>query len=257
MTSYRQGTEFGTIQIADFDPTTGDGVSGGTPNLLLIRTDIPSLYSFQGPDDTDWNLIGIGSDSLSYLTAVRIQAKWCIAASTSYNDSTWPGSSNPYGYSHMATDNNLDSLVALIPLSISASQDQVNEFMNQLRGWEIGHCYQVGSLTVDGAHIAVDSFDADALEATPQATDSSSCITLINNMATAIVTHGWTDTDNLGQHFHDDQTPQGGGDISGGRFFVLPVAPPVTLADQISDANAIQQSMIIHFENAVPLANIP
>jgi hypothetical protein len=59
--SYRQGTELPSVQIVDFDPTVGDGVSNGTPNLFLIRTDVPSLYYYKGPLDTDWILLGAAS----------------------------------------------------------------------------------------------------------------------------------------------------------------------------------------------------
>lgn len=57
MSSFRQGTELMTVQVVDFDPTTGSGVEGGTPYLFLIRTDTPSLYYYNGPLDTDWVLL--------------------------------------------------------------------------------------------------------------------------------------------------------------------------------------------------------
>jgi hypothetical protein len=59
-TNFRQGTELMSVQVVDFDPTIGLGVSGGTPFLFLIRTDTPGLYYFNGPLDTDWVLIGSG-----------------------------------------------------------------------------------------------------------------------------------------------------------------------------------------------------
>jgi hypothetical protein len=58
MSTFRQGTELMSVIVVDYDPTTGDGVPGGTPYLFLIRTDIPSLYYYNGPDDTDWVQVG-------------------------------------------------------------------------------------------------------------------------------------------------------------------------------------------------------
>jgi len=190
--------------------------------------------------------------------AVQIWAKWAIAASTNSFADPWPQDStqNPYGYAHMDADKNLPALQALAPLPGGATQAQVDAFANLMKHYEIAHYYDVGSLSVDGGHLAVDTYDIAALEAVPNATDLASCITLITAIALAIVNHGWSDVENLGQHFHDDQTGQTTPSSAGGRYFVLPVAPPVTLADCIADCNAIQQSMITHFSCAVPIPTI-
>jgi len=54
---FRQGTEFQTLQVVDVDPTLSPGISGGTSNLLLLRTDTNQLYYYAGPLDTDWRII--------------------------------------------------------------------------------------------------------------------------------------------------------------------------------------------------------
>ncbi len=174
------------------------------------------------------------------VAAVQIQAKWAIAASTLVNQ-TVPDS----GYAHMMVDDNSPILLALSPLGGVVTQDQVDARVNLFRSLQIDHYQGVGSIFVDGEHVEVDTVNLANLEATPNATDLASCITLINATKTAIIDHGWGDS-NAGHHFHDDQT-------IGGRFFVLPVDPPVTLADCIADANAILASLIEHFTNAVPL----
>jgi len=61
MTNFRQGTELPTIHVCDTDPTVFPGIPGGTPNILLLRTDNNSLYYYAGPLDTDWKLLGAGS----------------------------------------------------------------------------------------------------------------------------------------------------------------------------------------------------
>jgi hypothetical protein len=67
MSTFRQGTELMSVIVVDYDPTTGDGVPGGTPYLFLIRTDIPSLYYYNGPLDTDWVQVGnSSSDNLVF-----------------------------------------------------------------------------------------------------------------------------------------------------------------------------------------------
>lgn len=58
MTNFRQGTELQTIHVCNVDPTIAPGIPGGTPNLLLLRTDVKSIYYFEGPLDTDWKLVG-------------------------------------------------------------------------------------------------------------------------------------------------------------------------------------------------------
>ena len=174
------------------------------------------------------------------VAAVQIQAKWAIAAATLVNQDV-PDD----GYAHMMIDDNSPALLALMPLGGGATQDEVDTRINLFKVLQIDHYQGVGSIFVDGEHVEVDTVNYALLEGTPDATDLASCITLINATKTAIIDHGWGDS-NVGHHFHDDQT-------IGGRYFVLPVDPPVALADCITDTNAILASLVEHFTNAVPL----
>lgn len=79
MTNFRQGTELQTIHVCNVDPTIAPGIPGGTPNLLLLRTDVKSIYYFEGPLDTDWKLVGSAASGPTFpdiidTPAVRVQS---------------------------------------------------------------------------------------------------------------------------------------------------------------------------------------
>ncbi len=184
-----------------------------------------------------------GNINARMLDALRINIKWTVAAATIVT-STVPDS----GYVHMMIDDQLGALLALTPLGGGATQDDVDARLNVLKALQLDHYQGVGSLFVDGEHLDVDTVNFATLSAIADAADLGTAITLINGTGSAtgvIVNHGWLDSD-AGHHFHDDQS-------TGGRFFVLPVDPPVTLADCIVDTNAILASLIVHFGNGVPL----
>ena len=183
-----------------------------------------------------------------HILALRINVKWAVATATIVT-SPVPDS----GYVHMMIDDQLPALLALAPLPGGALIGDVCARLNLLKGFQLDHYQGVGSLFVDGEHLDGDAPNTATLSAIPDASDLASAIVLISGMGNSvsapipgvIVNHGWLDSD-AGHHFHDDQS-------TGGRDFVLPVDPPVLLADCIVDTNAILASLIVHFQNGVPL----
>lgn len=61
MSNSQQGTELPNIKNSNVDPTIAPGIPGTYPNQLLIRTDVPSLYRYVGPLDTNWEKLGSGA----------------------------------------------------------------------------------------------------------------------------------------------------------------------------------------------------
>jgi hypothetical protein len=142
---------------------------------------------------------------------------------------------------HMEADAaDLASLIALTVLGGAASQAQANARANALQAlMGTNHMLGVGTILVDGEHLAADTALATTLLAIPLAVDIGTCQTLTQGLNTAIIGHG----NSSGVHFHDDTGVNGSG-------FTPTNATADTLAKQRVDLDQIRQAMLNHFSFA-------
>lgn len=134
---------------------------------------------------------------------------------------------------HMEAD--LEGVVSLTPLAGGALQSAANARANALKTAMIAHMAGVGTVFVDGEHLAADTGNSATLAAIAAATDLPTCITLINGLSDASIAHG----DESGVHFHDDMTEAGAS---------ITNDPPTTLAHCITDLNDLRQIFLDHFD---------
>jgi hypothetical protein len=130
----------------------------------------------------------------------------------------------------------LQGLAALTP---AGTQPQANARAEALRAAALAHFANVGTMTANGAHRAADAVNAATLGAIPPALGLASAITLASGLAATLAAHGDQDT----VHWHEDAALVA---------FVLPVIPPVTLAD-LCDAldEILLGAMVPHWERAL------
>lgn len=154
------------------------------------------------------------SPSLAFL-----RSKWLIASTSSLTSV------------HMLA--NAYPTTGLTALATGATQAQCNALANSLQAAIVAHMAGVGTPSVNGEHLAADTGNSATLAAIPVASSSATCITLINGLAAACVAHGTQS----GVHFTNDSVLNG---------LTLTVAPPVTLANQITDLNQILAALNVH-----------
>jgi len=167
------------------------------------------------------------SGSAALITALQVKSKYQLALIDKV---------------HMLAD--LDDINALIALPVLvvgvANQAAANARANALQASFVGHLSSdPGTAFVDNEHQTTDATNRDTLAAIPIASSSPTCITLINGLAAAIISHG-DETVATKVHFHDDTTASGTG-------FTMTTDPPVTLANQVNDLNDIRQALLNHY----------
>lgn len=136
---------------------------------------------------------------------------------------------------HMSADTEIASWVTV---PSDALQADVNTAVNSLKAIAAVHAASVGTAATDGFHKAADGTAATTLAAIPAATNLATCITLITGLMAWLKAHGIQS----GTHFSNDSTL---------AALALTVAPPVTLANCITDANDLAGFFAGHFAHAI------
>lgn len=137
------------------------------------------------------------------------------------------------GYSrvHMLADTDIAALAALAGDALQAA---ANTRANALKASAVAHAAEVGTVTVDGAHLAADTTNSATLAAVAAASDLATCITLVNALLGFVNDHG----DQSGVHFNNDATA---------AALTMTHTPPTTLAHCITDLNEILAGMQAHY----------
>ncbi len=134
---------------------------------------------------------------------------------------------------HMEVD--FEDLLALAPLAGGATQGAANTRAEVLRTALLEHMDGVGTIYVDGEHLAAETSVSSTLTAIPAATEINSCITLVNGLLAAVIAHG----DSSGKHFHNDTG-------AGGTGATMTNNPPTTLGHLITDLNELKIAIQTH-----------
>jgi hypothetical protein len=90
MPGIQSGTESPNIRTFSGDPTQAPGIPG-IPNQLLIRTDNNTLYSYRGPLDTNWVLLGSSGGGIPPSLGSEVLEDFINAAGVNFVIDVAPG----------------------------------------------------------------------------------------------------------------------------------------------------------------------